>query len=115
MRGAGGSEDLMLSRCRFWPREGSGTCQLRLCWRKGGGSSHRGYGGRGGKDQYMREGCSVVALFLGQVTEEKDHDHSLSIPDILFGEEPPPSYIVFSFESRLNQRKTSLKKRGAKN
>lgn len=55
----------------------------------------------------MREGCSVVALFLGQVTKEKDHHHLLSIPDTLFGEEPPPSYIVFSFESRLNQRKTS--------
>lgn len=54
----------------------------------------------------MREGCSV-ALFLGQVTKEKDHHHLLFIPDTLSGEEPPPSYIVFSFESRLNQRKTS--------
>lgn len=59
-------------------------------------SSHLGYGGRGGKDQYVRERCSAVASFLVQETKEEGH-HSLVIPGALFGEEPPPpQFLVLS-------------------
>lgn len=98
MWGSRSSKDLMLS-IGSEPGKVVALPKLRLGWRREE-RSYLGYGGRGGKDHYVRGGggCSVVASFLGQATKEDDH-HSLSVSGTLCGEEPPPSIKVFSFES----------------